>query len=119
MGLARTPRFTPRFIAPEGCGALSSPPKDAELANSGFFGPGRPEWPFFLSRSAHCLVQWVGRESVVRVERLRVRSKRAATARRMVCSVCKTVSGGRQETPREQRLLHSMRSKTVVVHQDR
>ena len=46
MGLARTPRFTPRFIAPGGCGALSSPPEDAELANSGFFGPGRPEWPF-------------------------------------------------------------------------
>ena len=47
-------------------------------------------------------------ESVVRVERLGVRSKRAATARRMVCSVFKTVPGGRQETPRQQRLLHSM-----------
>ena len=35
---------------------------------------------------------------MVRVERLGVRSKRAVTARRMVCSVCKTVSGGRQET---------------------
>ena len=46
MGLARTPRFTPRFIAPGGCGALSSPPEDAERANSGFVCPGRPEWPF-------------------------------------------------------------------------
>ena len=40
-----------------------------------------------------------------------MRSKRAATARRMVCSVFKTVSGGRQETPRQQRLLHSMSEK--------
>ena len=45
---------------------------------------------------------------MVRVERLGVRSKRTAKARRMVCSVCKTESGGRQETPRQQRLLHSM-----------
>jgi len=36
----------PRIIAPGGRGAFSSPPEDAERANSGFFCPGRPEWPF-------------------------------------------------------------------------
>ena len=35
----------PRIIAPGGRGALSSPPEDAERANSGFVCPGRPEWP--------------------------------------------------------------------------
>ena len=45
---------------------------------------------------------------MVRVKKLGVHSKRAAAARRMVCSVFETVSGGRQETPRQQRLLHSM-----------
>ena len=57
---------TPRFIAPEGCGALSSPPKDAELANSRFFGPGRPEWPFPPGPLIVLCNEWgVGRESVV------------------------------------------------------
>ena len=45
VGLARTPRFTPRFIAPEGCGGLSSPPKDAERVGSAPFGTGLPWWP--------------------------------------------------------------------------
>ena len=36
---------------------------------------------------------------MVRVERLGVRSKRAATARRMVCSVFKTVPGGAAGNP--------------------
>ena len=40
---------------------------------------------------------------MVRVERLGVRSERAVTARRMVCSVSRTGWGGRQETPRQQR----------------
>ena len=38
---------------------------------------------------------------MVRVKKLGVQSKRAAAARRMVCSVFETVSGGRQETPRQ------------------
>ena len=41
LGLARTPRF----IAPEGNGAFSSPPKDAERGGAAPFGTGRPWWP--------------------------------------------------------------------------
>ena len=45
---------TPRFIAPEGCGAFSSPPKDAELANSGFLVLAGPSGLSLQVRSLSC-----------------------------------------------------------------
>ena len=42
------------FIAPEGCGALSSPPKDAERGSSAPFGTGRPGGLSLQVRSLSC-----------------------------------------------------------------
>ena len=61
----------PRFIAPEGCGALSSPPTDAERVSSAPFGTGWPEWPFSPGMSPGPLIALynectVGGESEVR-----------------------------------------------------
>ena len=47
-----------------------------------------------------------------------MRSERLATARRMAYSFFWNRSGGRQETPRQQRLLHSVRSFYLCLHDD-